>query len=245
MPPAGIQRRIFTRFRHHEPGSTHLYLVRHGQTSANLRMQLAGHLDVPLDEVGVAQAALVAEAMTDLPLDAVVSSPLARARVTAEGIAARHGLPVSLDHRLREIHFGRAEGLTLAEAVAQFPDIARIPELADDVDFTWPGGDSRHAFHETVFSAITEIATKEMGRHVAVVCHGGVIGSFIAQLDGGSPEDFVTYPVMNCSVTHLEVHAEGTTAHRYNDIAHLDVVETTAFHWEITPQDAVGGEIER
>lgn len=222
-----IPRGVSDRLRHDGDATTHLYLVRHGQTSANVLQQFAGHYDVALDEIGLAQAAQVGDHMRSVQLDAIVSSPLQRAYVTAENIAQHHGLPIATDDRLREMFFGHAEGLTMAEAIVRFPELKNLDEHPDDLDIGWPGGETRREFHDRTFAVIGEIATTHLDRHVAVVCHGGVIGSIIAQLDGGSlTRSFAEYPIHNCSVTHLEVHAEGTTNHRFNDVAHLEIVNT-------------------
>jgi len=223
------QSRLFTGLRHQTSASTHLYLVRHGQTSANVNHQLVGHTDIPLDDLGARQAIQVGVRMQSIRLDAIVSSPLQRARITASEIATHQRLDIVLDDRFKEMHFGHAEGLTMLEAVARFPELMALRDDPLNDHFAWPGGDMRSAFHQRVMAAFTEIAITHRDRHVAVVCHGGVIGSLIAQLDGGSPNDYAAYPIANCSVTHLEVHAEGTTAHLVNDVAHLEVVCTEPF----------------
>jgi broad specificity phosphatase PhoE len=228
-PSTAIRR--FETFRHEHDTSTHLYLIRHGQTEANVRHQLAGHLDVPLDDLGVQQAKQVGLRMKEVRLDAIISSPLQRARITASEVAAHQRMDLVLEERLREIHFGHAEGLTLAEAADRFPELLRLRDNPFDDQFGWPGGDVRADFNLRIFSTISEIAYTWRERHVAIVCHGGVIGSFIAQLDGGSPNDYESYPIANCSVTHLEVTSSGTMAHLLNDIAHLDVVRTEPFNY--------------
>lgn len=235
MVSADDQIRIFERLRHETPGTTHLYLVRHGQTPGNVNHQLIGHTDMPLDDLGLRQAQQVGTRLQPVSLDAIVASPLQRARITAEEIARHHELEIQLDHRLKEMNFGHAEGLTMAEAVTLFPDIMRLHTDPLDEHFGWPGGDIRSRFHAAVFATFADIAMSHLGMNVAVVCHGGVIGSFLAQLDGGSPNDYAAYPVANCGVTHLEVHTEGTTAHLMNDIAHLEVVRTEP--WTLTIPD--------
>jgi len=229
--------RIYERLRHETPGSTHLYLVRHGQTAGNVAHQLIGHTDMPLDDLGLRQARQVGDRMRSIPLDAVVSSPLQRALVTAMEIARHQGIEVELDDRLKEMHFGHVEGLTMAEAVERYPAIMALHADPLDEHFGWPGGDVRSGFHDAVFATFTDIAVAHLGRRVAVVCHGGVIGSLLAQLDGGSPNDYAAYPVANCSVTHLEVHPEGTTAHCLNDIGHLEVVRTEPWSFTIPGDD--------
>src|SRR3954470_25067795 len=96
-------------------------LLRHGRTAHNATGRIQGQLDVPLDSVGLAQAAAVAEALAEASPYAVVSSDLSRARETALAVSERAGAPLSLDERLREISLGAWQGLTSDEAAAQFP----------------------------------------------------------------------------------------------------------------------------
>lgn len=210
-------------------GATHLYLIRHGQTSANVRHQLAGHTDVPLDELGLSQAQQVGDRMRQVALQAIVTSPLQRARRTAEAIANHHRLRLREDQRLKEIHFGHAEGLTLSEAGTAFPELLRLRDDPNSADFAWPGGDRRSDFHARIFGAFADLAQQHLNQHLAVVAHGGVITSIVAQLDGGSPNDYERYQIANCSVTHIEVSHHGSLVHLLNDITHLDVVRTEPF----------------
>ncbi len=244
MTSADAQIRIFERLRHATAGSTHLYLVRHGQTPGNVNHLLIGHTDMPLDDLGVRQAGQVGRRLKPMPLDAVVASPLQRAHITAGEIARHHDLPITLDDRLKEINFGHAEGLTIAEAARHYPEILTLHTDPLDEHFGWPGGDVRSRFHAAVFTTFADIALTWQHRHVAVVCHGGVIGSLLAQLDGGSPNDYATYPVANCSVTHLEVGLDGATAHLMNDITHLDVVRTEPWTFTIPGEALTDGDTE-
>jgi broad specificity phosphatase PhoE len=227
--------RTYSRLRHAQADPTHLYLVRHGQTPGNVNHQLIGHTDMALDDLGVQQARQVGLYMRSVRLDAVIASPLQRARVTATEIARHQGHELRLDPRLREMNFGYAEGLTMVEATERYPEILILQDDPLSETFMWPGGDVRRDFHNRIFATIEEIATNNAGLNVAVVCHGGVIGSLIAQLDGGSPNDYASYPVANCSVTHLEVRSTETIAHRINDFSHLDMVRTEA--WSVTIPD--------
>jgi probable phosphoglycerate mutase len=101
-----------------------LVLLRHGQTAWNLEDRAQGHADVPLDEVGHAQAAAVAPHIARLAPARLWSSDLARATQTAAYVADACGLPVEEDKRLREFAVGERQGLTWPESVARFPSIA-------------------------------------------------------------------------------------------------------------------------
>lgn len=211
--------------RHPTQGETTLYLIRHGQTAANINQQLVGLTDTPLDALGLRQAREVAERLRHVRIDALLTSPLSRAVATAGEITRTTGLPGEVVPGLSEMHFGAAEGLTLAQVLVQFPEVRPLLDDIDDASFAWPGGDSRHGFHQRVLATFLGILERFERRHVAVVCHGGVIGSFFAQIEGGAPNDYARYAVANCSVTHLVVTRDHTQVHLWNDVAHLSDVE--------------------
>jgi broad specificity phosphatase PhoE len=117
-----------------------LILIRHGETVWNLERRFTTRTDVELSETGIDQAHRAAEALADLTIDRIYSSPLRRALCTAEMIAARHGegCTVTTDQRLVEIDAGPFEGMTEEELVAGplAADFARwhtdaVPEFPD------------------------------------------------------------------------------------------------------------------
>ena len=100
------------------PGRRRLVVLRHGETTHNAAGIWQGQLDSPLSELGLEQADAVGAAVAALSPDRIVTSDLARARVTAESVGRATGIRVELDPRFREIHAGRWQGLT-AEEVAR------------------------------------------------------------------------------------------------------------------------------
>jgi 2,3-bisphosphoglycerate-dependent phosphoglycerate mutase len=227
-PPTAPTPELRERLRHPLPdGSTELLLVRHGRTAANRARVLQGTTDIPLDAFGLRQAERVADRIArEFVLDAVVSSPLSRASATARAIADRFGLVPTLDPALVEMSFGRYEGLTWEQVRALDPALAARIDDIDDYEAGWPDGDVRSAFYHRIWTAIEGIVEANPGRRVAVVAHGGVIGSFLAILRGQSPNDPAVYALQNCSITHLHVRPAHTEVHRFNDTEHLlDLVE--------------------
>lgn len=200
---------------------TELYLVRHGQTPANLNRQFAGATDVPLDETGMKQAEEVAARFQDFKIDGIVSSPLQRALYTAKSIGRVTGFEPVILEGLREINFGDAEMLTLNQLVAQFGNL--VPALADryDTSLAWPNGERRSEFHARVLKTINGILHDYADKSVAVVCHGGVIASILAHLEDGPRNDFERYRIANCSITHMSVTPEETIIHAWNDHSHI------------------------
>jgi probable phosphoglycerate mutase len=215
-------------FRHPLPdGSTELLLVRHGRTAANRSGVLQGSTDIPLDAFGLMQADRVADRIArEFALDAIVSSPLSRALATARAIGRRTGLEPTLEPGLKEMSFGRYEGLTWARFREIDPVLAaRFEDVGDDGAGA-PEGEVRRDFYHRVWTAIEGVVEQNPGRRVAVVAHGGVIGAFLAILRGQSPNDPAIFAIRNCSITHLHVRHTDTQVHRFNDVEHLlDLVE--------------------
>ncbi len=135
---------------------TTLLLVRHGETDWNAAGRLQGQTDTLLTDHGRRQARKLAEELACDGIDAVYASDLARARETAEIVAARLGLPIVLDPDLRERDWGSWEGLTSAER--------------DAVELV---GESAQAHRERVLRALRRIALDHPGQRVLVVTHGG------------------------------------------------------------------------
>ncbi len=165
--------------------ATWIYLVRHGQTIWNEEGKLCGSSDVPLDDKGLAQARRVAERMRNVKLAAVYSSPLLRARQTAEAIASLHNLSVQVEPDLREIDYGDWEGLKVAEAMEKFPELERM-RREDPMNFVAPNGEPMKSFAERVIVAIQRIAAKHPDETLCVVAHQTVnrfILCWVMQMD--------------------------------------------------------------
>lgn len=151
-----------------------LLLVRHGQSTWNAEGRWQGSADPPLSDLGRTQAEAAAPAAA--PVDAVVSSDLERARVTAELMAAALGVgPVGIDAGLRERDVGEFTGLTRAEIEGRFPGVLASlnASIASDGRF----GETPDALNTRVLAALWRVAEAHDGRRVLVVTHGGVVRS--------------------------------------------------------------------
>lgn len=91
------------------------WFLRHGETDWNAQGLSQGTTDIPLNHVGLAQAQRAARTMKGVRITTIVASPLSRARVTAEIVAASLGLTVQIDHDLREVEFGEQEGKPMGD----------------------------------------------------------------------------------------------------------------------------------
>ena len=105
----------------------HIFLIRHGGTALNAAGVLRGQLDIPLNETGEAEARSLGEAFREVPLNAVVSSPLKRALDTAMPVAAGTKAPLSIDDRLSDRFYGELAGHSLEQVEKRFGSIDAAP----------------------------------------------------------------------------------------------------------------------
>ncbi|HEX4250374.1 MAG TPA: histidine phosphatase family protein [Pseudonocardia sp.] len=150
--------------------ATELTLVRHGRTGWHSDNRYAGASDVPLDEVGLAQADRLADWAARHPHDVLACSPLRRARRTAAPVAAALGLCAEIVPALREMDFGVAEGATLAELRQRDPAAAEA-FLADPLRYPFPGAEAPEAVAERVLGGLRELVARHPGASVLVVGH--------------------------------------------------------------------------
>ncbi len=162
---------------------TKLILVRHGQTEWNSSGKYQGQSDVPLSERGLAQAELLREHFPVDAVDAIYSSDLCRARVTAETIAARFGLTVQLEPAFRELSFGDWEGLTYEQIVSGWPEgMANFLQHPDIMQI--PHGETFAAVQQRATQRLQELLTAHAGDTFVVVCHGAVLRTILCHLLG-------------------------------------------------------------
>lgn len=154
------------------------YLFRHGQTDMNLARRWQGRLiDAPLNPTGIRQAETLADAVKPLRIQAVFSSPLLRAVQTAKIVVAAIGAPLFIDDGLIEGCFGEAEGKTLQEIHALFPDLsARWENLdADTLDTRFPNGESKREIQTRILRTLTDIAETQPFERIGISCHSAAI----------------------------------------------------------------------
>ena len=199
--------------------TTTLYFVRHGQTKANADGVLQGQTDVPLDEVGVQQAKLLASRLKNVHFDKIYSSDLSRALVTAQAIADTREIIVT--PQLREWNFGIWQGMKISVIKEKFAALHQIYS-ADDPAFTVDGGESTAEFQQRAADFMREIARKHPGETVLCVSHGGFISRALRVV--------LQQPVMpyrprifNTAISCFATEDGGENWHLvvWNDTAHL------------------------
>lgn len=202
-----------------------LILVRHGQTIFNLESRYQGHTDTKLSELGHRQAAILAERLRNEKIDAVYSSDLRRASETAEAIAAFHGLPVSVDERLRECAFGSWEGLTVKEISDKYPELFENYRR-DSITYRASGGECLEHLQMRVVEAINEIVERHAHDTVLVTTHGGPIRAFVCHALGTDLRTFRKIKLHNCGITVFSYDSgKPWQLEALNDTCHLSGTE--------------------
>lgn len=149
-------------------------LWRHGRTQWNVEGRVQGQSDIPLDEVGVAQAKAAASRLAALRPDRIVSSDLVRAADTARALGDLTGSEVELDPRLRELNFGEREGLTWREAWTTFPEGMKAWVEGDETQI--PGSETHRQAGDRFAAALHDLLEDLPPEGVmVVVAHGAVL----------------------------------------------------------------------
>lgn len=187
---------------------TTLYLVRHGQSEGNDRHICAGGADIPLSDLGRAQAELAAGYLAKKQIDAAYSSPLSRAFETARIISRAHGIEAVPVPELREMSCGEWEEKTYEDIIRLYPEDYAVWQSA--IHKARPkGGENPFEVYERVSKKLMEIAKRHDGQSVLVVTHAIVLRTLICSLKFGSLEKMTELKfVPNASTTRV-VFAHG------------------------------------
>jgi phosphoserine phosphatase len=181
-----------------------IYLVRHGQTLWNRDQRLQGLRDIPLDRTGIRQSHRLAEWYRKTGVRRIVSSPLHRARGTAQILSERTAHAAIIDDRLREIDHGPWTGLRLESIEERFPD-----EFA-----TWsffperlrmPDGESLIAVYRRCTKALLDLIKENPNEDVLVVSHGVVNALLLCAAIGTGLSRIREYSPHNTDVSTLTV----------------------------------------
>lgn len=154
-----------------------IYLIRHGETEFNREDRVQGRVDSPLTELGRAQARAMGERLAEIaaadPGDwRVETSPLGRARQTADIVAAVAGLPPpAVEPRLEEVSYGEMEGLTRNEVDRRWPQFAGVEGMFGQA----PGGETLEALAERVGAWLAAARQGAADRRLVAVTHAGVV----------------------------------------------------------------------
>ena len=200
---------------------TIMLLLRHGQTPLSAERRFSGRGDAELTDAGVEQArslaARVAQAST---VDTIVSSPLRRARQTADLVATALHLPVTEDPALAETDFGKWDGLTLAEVRERFP--ADLDEWFGSIDVAPPGGESFAATAVRVRGARDRLLRDHPAKTVVVVSHVTPIKLLLRSALDAPMHALYRMHLDLTGISEIDWYPDGgAVVRRMNDTSHL------------------------
>jgi alpha-ribazole phosphatase len=183
---------------------TKLLLIRHGETDWNTAGRWQGQIDLPLNAHGREQAGQIARSLSTAGIRAIYSSDLSRAAETAKSLGISLGLVVHTDRRLREIHQGEWQGLSVKEINERYAS-AFQQRMNDPLGVAAPGGETAHDLRQRVVQCIEEIRAKHPGDTVAIVSHGFAIAVILAHYQKIPFEKVWDLVPQNASIQTLEI----------------------------------------
>ena len=161
---------------------TKVYVIRHCEARGNIDRIFQGHTDADVSPNGLKQLEKLHERFLSVPYDAIYSSPLIRARKTAE--AANHlDLPIQVEPGLIEINGGVWEGKPWEEMPTLFPQDAKNWNISP-WDFAPQGGEPMREVYQRVFETVQRLALANPGKTIVVVSHGCAIRNLLCRAKG-------------------------------------------------------------
>jgi alpha-ribazole phosphatase len=175
---------------------------------------------VELGETGLHQAELLRDRLAMEQITCIYSSELKRASDTAKQIATRHNLKVITCPELREVDFGKLEGLDFTEIHTHFPDVEQM-WLTRNPALVYPEGESLADFETRVSSFETKLKTHRENETVLVVAHAGVVRTLICRLLDMDMKNRWNLRVDLASLSIVEIYPEVNVLSLFNDVSHL------------------------
>ncbi len=182
---------------------------------------MQGHTDIPLSKEGLAQARSLAARLADTHFDAVWSSDLQRARVTAEIVAEPHGLPIRTTDRLREQMLGEWEGLNAEDIIARGDEEKLLAFRRDSFANRPPGSEPLQSVWDRVTGVVAQIRQEHAAGHVLVVAHGGCLRAPLCDAVGATVTSIRRIWLDNASLSMVEYGPERSWIRLLNDTSHL------------------------
>ena len=201
---------------------TKIYLIRHCQSMGNVQHRFQGRFDAEVSPDGAKQLELLGLRFRNQPIDAIYTSPLQRARATAEAIARYHPeLEVKEEPGLIEIDCVDMENLLLAEVAERFPQVARYWDQSPDL-CQFPGGENMAQVYARVNRTLDRIIEENAGKTVVAATHGGVLRNLFALVSYGALEGIRHSEVFGNTGVSALLAEDGALRWEYvNDLSHL------------------------
>ena len=197
-----------------------LLLIRHAATAWTAQGRFQGQTDIPMSPHGRRQATALAQRLMAETLHRLYASDLQRAWETARAIAVPHALHVHAEPRLREMAFGRWEGLTYAEIEQQDAESLAAWEC-DQLHSAPPDGETLLQMTQRVRAAYVDMLAAGQDKTVGLVAHGGPLQLLLCLALGLPPQAYWQFAVSPASLSELCIYEQGAILTRLNDTHHL------------------------
>lgn len=183
-------------------------MFRHGETDWNKEGRAQGQTPhIPLNETGINQAKGLAQKLAGLDIEHIYSSPLERAKQTANHVAEEHNLTIDFHENLKELSYGSWEGNTWDEMLQKFPEQSELIQIGRDEEHPehfniklGTNGESRTELGKRMFDEIFKISKEAEQKTFAISTHGAAIFCFLAHIQNTQEIGFVH----NCEIVKLE-----------------------------------------
>ena len=199
---------------------TEILLIRHGVTEWNTNRVFRGRADIPLSDVGLAQARALAARLAPQALDAFYTSPLSRAVRTAEILAAGHGLQPTMAEGLIDISYGEWEGKAEATVQVEYPESyaawQRDPRLVRP-----PGGESLTQVSFRAMEVVRELCAAHPTGRLVLVAHRVVTKIILCAVLGLQEDAFWRLRQDTCCLNIIDWQPAGPVVRLMNDTSHL------------------------
>ena len=197
-----------------------LLLVRHGITEFNSTRRFAGYSDVELSAAGYRQVERLRDRLANEQIDAVYSSVVKRALVTAEVISSGRKVDIVTCSELREMNYGDAEGLTFEEISRHHPELAEsITNFSLELSF--PGGESFKGFIARTIKFLNRLNKHAAEQTILIVSHGGALKVLVYDLLGIGQSHWEKFRFDNASLSIIDTYSQIAILSLLNDTSHL------------------------
>ncbi|GHH96742.1 histidine phosphatase family protein [Neobacillus kokaensis] len=187
---------------------TTICIVRHGETDWNAAGRLQGSTDIPLNAKGMQQAEESGRFLKNSDWDVIITSPLLRAKRTAEIINDSLNVPLIVMEDFKEKYFGEVEGMTFEERRAKFPDQ------------NYPNQEGEEDFVNRLLAGLQKINQSYKDKKVLLVAHGAVINALLAKLSNGKLGRGKT-KIENACLNEIQFCDNCWEIKVYNQVSHL------------------------
>ncbi|CAB5718089.1 Phosphoglyceromutase [Delftia tsuruhatensis] len=202
--------------------ATRIIAIRHGETAWNVDARIQGHLDIPLNDIGLWQAAQAGKALAGEAVSAIYSSDLLRAYATAQAVERTTGAPLAADKGLRERCFGSFEGQTFAEIEVTHPEDALRWRKRDPDFVPAGGGESLRMLRERIATTVDRLAALHAGEQIVIVAHGGVMDVLYRLATRQELQAPRTWALGNAAINRLLWTPQGLGLVGWGDVQHLE-----------------------